>query len=304
MSTTEVVDAVLRLLAILVSWPLVLLVVVIIVRRKLPDLLEDLVHRVRKAPGGFEFDQLREEVASVADEVTSVAQRVKRIEEAVIIQPSASLTPALEEKLQTSLSKFYEYLITLGFETGESPPTLALSSDMPGVAYYDRNQNVMFIGESMAENSYVCLRTYAEYALISTAPEPAENWAHNYLVVESGLANYFPCSFADDASLGASLGVYNLEDGRKFTEDLTEPVLPQTAGVVWASAFWDIRKRLQKEVTDRLLLSAWKTQSLADLRSDDPKSFLRALMNEARHSIDSVAVDTIRSVFQRRGLEA
>jgi hypothetical protein len=66
MSTTEVVDAVLRLLKALISWPLVLLVVVIIVRHQLPTLITDLTRRLRKAPGGFEFNELKEQVATVA----------------------------------------------------------------------------------------------------------------------------------------------------------------------------------------------------------------------------------------------
>jgi hypothetical protein len=108
MSTTEVVDAILRLFEALISWPLVLLVVVIIVRHQLPALIVDLTRRLRKAPGGFEFDELR-------DQVATVAERVKNIEEAVSFRQSAALTPALEQQLQTSLSRFYEYLKALGF---------------------------------------------------------------------------------------------------------------------------------------------------------------------------------------------
>jgi hypothetical protein len=66
MSTIGVVDAVLRLLEALISWPLVLLVVVIIVRHQLPALITDLTRRLRKAPGGFEFNELKEQVATVA----------------------------------------------------------------------------------------------------------------------------------------------------------------------------------------------------------------------------------------------
>lgn len=307
MSTTEVVDAVLRLLAIVVSWPLVLLVVVIIVRRQLPDLIVDLVHRVRKAPGGFEFDKLR-------DEVASVAQRVKRIEDAVVFRPSAALTPVVKQRLQASLSGFYEYFKALGYEPGESRPEVTTRSNYLN-AYYDGEHNLIVIGESLLKDVDVALREYAHHVLGSL---PAwEKLGSQYLAIESGLADYFPCSFTNDALMGEEAGqvligrpyIRNLDNDRKFTDDTPDNTpldgtAPQVVGEIWGGAFWEIRKLLQQEVADRLIFSAWKIQPLADISRDDPKLFVKNLMDEARQSADGDAEDTVRSVFQRRGLEA
>jgi hypothetical protein len=309
MSTTEVVDAVLRLLAIVVSWPLVLLVVVIIVRRELPRLLVDLAQRVRKAPGGFEFDQLR-------DEVASVAQRVKRIEDAVVIRPSAALTPDVKQQLQDSLYGFYEYFKALGYEPGESPPEVTTQSNYPN-AHYDGSQNLIVIGESLLGDVDVALREYAHHVL--TAIVPLREYGairQQYRAIESGLADYFPCSFTNDALMGEQAGqvligkpyIRNLDNERKFTEVPSEgdarEIAPQVVGEIWGGAFWEMRKLLQQEVADRLLFSAWNGQSLADITKDDPKLFVSNLIDEARQSADGSAVDTVRSVFQRRGLEA
>jgi hypothetical protein len=305
MSTTEVVDAVLRLLKALISWPLVLLVVVIIVRHQLPTLITDLTRRLRKAPGGFEFNELKEQVATVA-------QRVKNIEEAVVFRPSAALTPALEQQLQTALSHFYECLKTLGFKPDKGRPEVAIQAiqrnNLP--AYYDGRQNLIVIGEPLAADTDVALHEYTHHMLSSVAPQPHPGSA--YYVIEAGLADYFPCSFTGNALLGEQSGwlygrpyIWNLDNERRFTEGTPDTLVGphQDEEEVWAGAFWEMRKLLQQKVVDRLLFSTWADQSPADISSGDRQLFVRGLMNEARRSADSEAAATIQSIFQRRGLE-
>jgi len=302
MSITEVVDVVVRLLVALISWPLVVLVVVIIVRHQLPALIADLASRLRKAPGGFEFDELR-------DQVATVAQRVKNIEEAVVFRPSAALTPDLQQQLQTSLSHFYEYLKTLGFEPDKGRPEVAIQSNYDN-AHYDGRQNLIVIGERLAADVDVALREFTHHVLGAFAPETYQNPKDTYRAIESGLADYFPCSFTGNALMGEQAGrlfgkpyLRNLDNERRFTEVTPDTPGPQDEGEVWAGAFWQIRKLLQQEVADRLLFSTWRTQSPADISRDDPKVFVRGLMNEAQHSADNDDATTIQSIFQHRGLE-
>jgi hypothetical protein len=231
----------------------------------------------------------------------------------VVFRPSAALTPVVKQQLQDSLSGFYEYFKALGYEPGESRPEVTTRSNYLN-AHYDGSENLIVIGESLLGDVDVALREYAHHVLGSVSHE---NLGSQYLAIESGLADYFPCSFTNDALMGEEAGqvligkpyVRNLDNKRKFTEALPEgdprdPIAPQVVGEIWGGAFWEMRKLLQQEVTDRLLFSAWNGQSLADITRDDPKLFVRNLMDEARQSADGSAVDTIRSVFQRRGLEA
>src|SRR5436853_5761089 len=103
MNGKEVADTVLKLLEILISWPVIFLVVILLLRRNLPDLMSILAERVTRAPGGFEFMQ------ELRSEVKNIATKVEQIEERVSFLPAAALTPDLQAKLNTAISSYGEY---------------------------------------------------------------------------------------------------------------------------------------------------------------------------------------------------
>jgi len=294
----------LGLLEILVSWPIVLLVVVIIIRRQLPDISVKLADRLRKA-GPVEFAEIR-------DKVDHISRTVKRLEEAAFIQPSAALTPDAKRRLETLLSQFYDYFKALGFKPSKGKPELSVRSNYDN-AYYDDSHNLMVIGEGLLVDKDAPLHEYTLHVLASTAPEPhSKNGRQTYQEIELGLADYFPCSFTDNAQFGAEWArqrlnkpyLRNLENERRFTDIAPSRQDPHDAGEVWAGAFWEMRRILKQAVADKLLYSVWAAQSPTNMGSNDPEEFVRRLTEAAQNEIDSDASDTIRSVFQRRDLES
>ena len=83
MSAKDKVDAILRLLEIVVSWPVAILAIIFWFRRELGGVLPELGKRISKAPGGWEFHALQEVSAEVASLVnqTEIARDENRLDE-------------------------------------------------------------------------------------------------------------------------------------------------------------------------------------------------------------------------------
>ena len=109
MSTKEIVDALIRLLGIIVSWPLILLCFLLLIRRELPKIIAKLSERVTKGPFGFEFTELQQKVQLLG-------QKVEQLEK-LRFEPSAALTPDLQTHLQESLDAFQAYFGKLGYKS-------------------------------------------------------------------------------------------------------------------------------------------------------------------------------------------
>ncbi|WP_250460908.1 pYEATS domain-containing protein [Microbulbifer litoralis] len=60
MTNKEIIDAIFRLFELLTSWPVIFLAAVLIFYREIKDAIPGLIKRLRKAPGGWEFDELQE----------------------------------------------------------------------------------------------------------------------------------------------------------------------------------------------------------------------------------------------------
>ena len=305
MSAKDIVDTVLRLLGILISWPVILLCVIIMVRREFPELVSNLAQRMTKAPGGFEF-------AALQQKVDSIATTVKQIEEQLQFRPSAALTPDLQKKMESAFSSFRGYLQQLGLTLGEGRIEVAIQPNYEN-AHYDGIQKLIVIGESLAGDTDVAFREYMHHALMSLAKETHDNWSRSYDEIESGLADYFPCSFNNDPLVGEIFArrkygkayIRNLNNRRKFTEaSASQPFTgPQDIGEIWGGAFWDMRTQLGKSAADKLLFSTWGDLLPTDTRSDEPTRFVRKLVQHAQSSQGEPAAEQIRSIFKSRGLE-
>src|SRR5215467_12551266 len=111
MSAKDTVDAILKLLEIIISWPVILLVVMVVARKELLSLILKLADRMTKAPGGFEF-------ATLQQRVEKISAQVEKLEKAAF-EPSSVLTPKLQAELQASFDAYQAYLFGLGYK----PPT-------------------------------------------------------------------------------------------------------------------------------------------------------------------------------------
>src|SRR5215831_18780709 len=108
MSAKDIVDAILKLLEIIISWPVILMAVMVVARKELFSLILKLADRMTKAPGGFEF-------ASLQERVEKISAQVEKLERAAF-EPSSALTPKLQSDLQASFDAYQAYLVGLGYK--------------------------------------------------------------------------------------------------------------------------------------------------------------------------------------------
>ncbi len=308
MSGKDIADTVLQLLAILISWPVIILVVILLLRRHLPDLMDILAKRVTKAPGGFEFMQ------ELRGEVKNIATKVERIEESISFLPSAALTPDLQEKLNSAFSSYSEYLQNLGFKFPEGKPHVLVDPKVKDNAFFDQSENLIVIGEPLASDKDVAFREYTHYVLGSLNTTTYNEWSEVYRAIESGLADYFPCSFNNnplfsEIAAGGALKKFvnkpyirDLGNDRKFTE-VSPNASPQDVGEIWGGAFWEMRRLLGQATADKLLFSTWVALQPSDTRENEPVGFVRKLLDMVPSSTDRNHVRQIQAIFERRGLK-
>jgi hypothetical protein len=227
----------------------------------------------------------------------------------ITVKPSAVLNPELKRTLQASLAKFQKYFQNLGYRSKSGQIVVDIRPDpvrgFP-IAYYDRSKNQIVLAESLAIDEDVLFREYTHHVLISLVPDRDGV----YREIESGLADYFPCSFTNDPVLGeiAAKKVFNqnylrnLKNNFKFS-DLPSNAPYQDRGAIWGGAFWEIRQLLKPEVADKLLFSTWKTMASSKNRNDRGESFAISLLEQSKSIEGGKYNDQIRSIFEDRGLK-
>mgnify|MGYP001570568872 CR=1 FL=1 len=129
MTVKDSVDALLRLLEVLISWPVIFLCVAMLVRRELPALVSKLAERITKAPGGFEFAVLQQKVDSLGAKVEKL--------ERVTFEPSVALTPELQTELQYSFDAFQAYLAKLGYQSQTGNVLVFVDPTLKDNVYYE-----------------------------------------------------------------------------------------------------------------------------------------------------------------------
>lgn len=225
-------------------------------------------------PGGwkFEFRELKEKVEQElrdnSRQVRAVAQRVEQLAQFAI---RGAAPTSLKDQLAHDLSTFRDYLIGLGVDLAGDPPGVEVGDATYENAHYDGRKNEIVAGLHFA-SSDVLYREYSHYVLGKVRGQTGLI-AGQQDAVESALADYFPCSYRDDPQLGREIAAYlrsrgdfnkpairDLETTAKMS-DVADRRISQASGEIWAAAFWEIRKVLGMDATDRLLLQAWKDAS-------------------------------------------
>jgi hypothetical protein len=299
MSTKEAFDVFLRFLAILVSWPVMILFVVILVRKQLPEIVANLSKRVTKAPGGWEFAALQERVEALHTKVEGIK---------VAFEKSAALTPHLQDQLQSTLEGFQAYLGKLGYEDRSEGVTVLIDPALKDNAHYTNGRIV--VGEPLAGDPSVVMREYAHHAL--TRELPYDGFTEEEKALESGLADYFACSFADDPLMGKGIihlyrsypgyetktAVRDLSQVLKFTKG--DAFDFRVLGEQWGSAFWELRRQLGREAADKILFDAWESLNPGGVDVGTRENYFNRLIAVTSPE----QAKTIRSVFERRGLKA
>lgn len=255
------------------------------------------------------------EVSELAREVEALAGKVERIEEQIGFKPSAALSPALKESLEDALARFRTYLTGLGYQPQAGRIEVFVDPEVQDNAYYDGRKNQIVIAPAFAVDPDVIYRSYTHHAL-STVRE-VDYGKRQLAAIESGLADYFPCSFKNHPRLGEKLvsvlrerrgaagldrpALRDLANERRFDE-LDAGAVSQDAGEVWGGAFWAMRALLGPERADRLLFEVWRQEELgAEPANSLWSRFAGAIV--ARVSAQSTAdAEAVHALFEARGL--
>ena len=113
------------------------------------------------------------------------------------------------------------------------------------MAYYDYHQenNQIVLGSSIvqAKDTDILYREYAHHVLISLVPDG--DVVKVYREIESGLADYFPCSFTNDPVFAEKIAmpvfkqdyVRKLDNNFKLSDFPND--YPQIRGQIWGGLF-------------------------------------------------------------------
>jgi hypothetical protein len=239
-------------------------------------------------------------IDTLKNEVEILAKKVDKIDQFVFS------TPELQNQLQSQLDAFQKYFQNLGYKVKGSSISVETSPDteQPN-AYYDPINNRIVIHKSLLSDTDVALKPYTHHVLITLVP-------NGYKDIESGLGDYFVCSFTNDPILGEMSAkkvfkieqgyMRNLDNNLKFT-NLRADADRWSRGEIWGGAFWEIRQLLKPEVADRLLFSTWKTMASSENLNDRGENFVRNLLEQAKSVEGGKYNDQIRSIFESRGLK-
>jgi hypothetical protein len=92
-------------------------------------------------------------------------------------------------------------------------------------------------------------------------------WEGQFAAIESGLADYFACSFLDQSKLGEKaakvwgMGPYirTLDNHRTFGEfsALPRDRMNYAGAEIWGGLFWSLRSQVGHAEADKILAAAW-----------------------------------------------
>lgn len=227
--------------------------------------------------------------------------------------PSKALTPELKSELERSLTSFQSYMGGLGFVVGTRPVSVEIvpGTDYKGmVASWDADTASIVVASAFASDKVSVLRQLAHQPLSIRSTKPSE-----YLAVESGLATYFPCSFADHPKMGdqataAGKKVYPPQDllnHRRFSEIQLDQFasVENDGSEVWGAAFWELRQLLQQKDADQVLAKTWQTIGPREGQLDGfYAGFVESLVETSRSIDNGSKVEAVRAIFARRGIDA
>ena len=248
------------------------------------------------------------EVSELESSVRDIAAKVTRIEQFVGFEKSTALTPRLQARLEAVLTRYRQWLLGIGVKPGK-PVTVHIDPKTRDNAYY-MAPNKMVIAKALAGDPDVLLREYSHHVLMEARPRKREGFGS----IQSGLADYLPCSFNGQPLFAAKAApVFNrlfketvFPNGyvRRMDNDVAldlgqTTVAPHPVGEAWGGAFWEIRSLLGAGAADPLLLEAWKTSPSIDDTQAGWTAFAGAVMAlaEARHAKEAPKV---RAIFAKR----
>jgi hypothetical protein len=254
---------------------------------------------------------LESELAKVETIQQKLSTDVSQLKERVGFVSTKSLTPQLQSQLTAELSRYQEFLSRLGFRPPSGRTVEVEITDNPpiagAIAYYDPGKLLMVIDSHYAANPDFILREYSHRALLygaeasaNSSANPAKVW--RYFSVESTLADYFPCSFKNDAVFGAPDFTIDFRELHQFDELRSDWASVVTANVkVWGGAFWAVRQLIGPDVADKLLWDTWFALQNQAISPNYSQLFVEELLRRYRGQGGNKTSE-VKGVFMRLGL--
>ncbi|HKB05211.1 MAG TPA: hypothetical protein VKD90_23505 [Gemmataceae bacterium] len=279
---------------------------------------------VAKQAEGFRkrAEELTAEMARVQAQVEQLRKgqeenrtELKRIGEKVLrYEPSTALTPALQRELDTQIEGYHQYLGRVGFQLPRQAAIVHVDPQVDNAMYY-LGENKLVLGPLFAKDPSALFREYSHHALERAS---LGKGFFEFEKVESGLADYFSCSYRDDPTIGkTTVALYRkaskeergngkdyirtLSNTNRF-DDAAATRNTHDAGETLGGALWEIRGKIGQDKADRLVLAAWIALTKTAAKRDELKEFARRLLEAAKTIDDGAHVETIRKVFETRGL--
>lgn len=237
--------------------------------------------------------------------------------------PSPALTPELQDKMQSALATFQQYLKEAGFQIRSEgtiryevvPGDTIKTNGEEYYAFYDPGSLTMKVASAYANEVDVIRHEYMRHVLTDSdhGLMNLRNWLEdgspwwNSFAIASGLAVYFPCSFMGSPVFAADheeLKV-KLKNNARFRGQVSDIVRADNLGnKVWGGAFWEIREGFSEPGSaDRFLAASWVAWKPTDPKADLFIGFANQLIGTDQLQSGGQHIDHIQTILRRRGLE-
>jgi hypothetical protein len=228
----------------------------------------------------------------------------------VAIDESTPIERPLKELLEKQLGEYLAFLDKIGFPPSKQKVVVQMDSTKMNNAYYDGRNNRIVIDQRVADDPTVPLREYTHHVLMSAGRESLM-WDGQFAAIESGLADYFACSFLDRSKLGEKaakvwgIGPYirTLDNRRSFAEFSKLPrdaSLPHAGAEIWGGLFWSLRTQLGRAEADQILAAAWLGFDVPKPEASRAPAFAQRLVDESRKRGESQHQTTLATLRDRQ----
>ena len=262
--------------------------------------------------GTASFDDL-----TLGDLVNYIFLTGTTVAEGIVFEASPLLTTDLQRRLETAFAGFQNYFRELGYKPSGKPVGVRVDSQLTDNAYYEGNENRIVLGANFAHDPDVLYREFSHHVLFHPYQGSVQSEG-DIRGIESGLADYYPCSYTDDPRLGEQVApvlqklygedsfnkpyIRNLDNAIKFS-DLPPKSPEQLTGEVWGGAFWEMRRLLGQEKSDRLLFTIWRDFMESALVKKTGQAFVRLLLEVIQAQDSEANSKAIKDIFARRGMQ-
>jgi hypothetical protein len=242
-------------------------------------------------------------------------------------EESDVLTPYDERRINLTLDRFRAYMRRLGLtpQTDRIKVRISTDRDFLTNAYYEPQTHTLVIGLPIARDRDTIIYTYTTYILHTESKR--DDWG-DLGGFQSGLADYFSCSFSGDPELGVKFVLQAhkvapksfsrpylrmMNNHRRFDSVAKQPLDPNQPdrfdeGEVWGGAFWELRAAMGRDaqgnrLADILLLGTVQNLKFPPAGADPRTAVVAQIIEQDKQLFQSKYAPKIREVFEKRGVK-